>query len=156
MPSCPSTKIQLLFLDFDGVLHPRFIGGELFTARELFEDVLRQVPHVEVVISSSWRERHALEALKVHFSPDLRPRIVGVTPLPGIDRDLVPVDLHDFHRHAECAAWLARWRPSGARWLAVDDESEEFAPGCANLFVVDGDVGLEEESAQELLRRLRS
>lgn len=149
---------MILFLDIDGVLHPKPVLGrsgetDLFCSLHLLEDVLREAPHVQVVISSSWREHHPLDEIREYFSPDLRERIVGATPLPPLAS--MPEHLADFPRQAECAAWLARYRPPGTTWLAIDDMAEDFAPRCAQLLLIDGSVGLTSESATELLRGLR-
>lgn len=52
---------MILFLDFDGVLHPLFTLPELspeesrpFCYLPRFAAVLHDYPHVEVVISSTW------------------------------------------------------------------------------------------------------
>jgi hypothetical protein len=149
----------ILFLDFDGVLHPRPVTGRsgetnLFSSLHLVENVLREVPDVEVVISSSWRERHSLEEMREYFSENLRERVIDLTPLPA-DVACYPT-LSDYARHAECLTWLARRRPAETLWLAIDDAREEFAPGCANLLLIDGTVGLTPDSAAELLERLQA
>ncbi len=149
--------VELSPFDFDGVLHPRpgtggSSGHELFASLEVLEDVLRQVPHEEVVISSSWREHHSFEEMRQYFSKDLRDRIVGVTPLPPLDS--VPEHLTNYPRHAECVAWLGRNRPAAMPWLAIDDTESEFDPVCAQLLLIDGWVGLDHESAAQLLQRL--
>lgn len=152
---------MILFLDFDGALHPRPTIGrsgetDLFRSLHLLEDVLRQVPDVEVVISSSWREQHHLDELREHFGEDLRERIVGTTPLPGEDIDFAPSGLVDYPRHTECVAWLSRWRPAGVPWLTIDDMAEEFAPRCQQLLLIDGDVGLDAGTSAHLLQRLKA
>jgi hypothetical protein len=78
----------ILFLDFDGVLHPRPVAArncEVFCAIHRLEDVLRQVPDVEVVISSSWRHHHPFGEMREYFAEDVRCR-VGVTPTCTISR----------------------------------------------------------------------
>jgi hypothetical protein len=70
-----------LFLDFDGILHPVNCAGDgLFCRLRLLEDWMRQRPRVKVVVRSSWRETHDPARVAAHFSPDLRERVVGVTP----------------------------------------------------------------------------
>jgi hypothetical protein len=150
--------VMILFLDFDGVVHPRPTIGrsgehEPFSALHLLEDVLRQAPHVQVVISSSWREQHPLAEMREFFSEDLRDRVIDITPLPPLTD--VPPHLSDHPRHAECVAWLSRWRPSATAWLALDDMAEEFEPRCTNLLLIDGSKGLTPETAAELLVRLQ-
>ena len=70
---------SLLFLDFDGVLHPA--GGEAqhFVNLPRLERLLREYPMVDVVISSAWQDGLTLEELKGFFSADVAARIIGVT-----------------------------------------------------------------------------
>ena len=55
---------MIVFLDFDGVLHPEFDpddperpkqNSDLFCRLPLIEAVLREFSQVEIVISSAWR-----------------------------------------------------------------------------------------------------
>ena len=78
---------MILFLDFDGVLHPLFTRPELppeesrpFCYLPRFATVLRDYPSVEVVISSTWRITRDLEQLREPFPHVLRPRVIGTTP----------------------------------------------------------------------------
>jgi hypothetical protein len=149
----------VLFTDFDGVVHPRPTAGRdagLFCSIHLLEDVLRHVPNVQVVISSSWREHHPLEEMREYFAEDLRERIVGVTPMLRRELESIPESLLPYPRHAECIAWLHRERAPGTCWLALDDSPEEFVPGCTHLIPVDGSEGLTRFVAGMLLQRLRS
>jgi len=149
----------VLFTDFDGVMHPRPTAGRdagLFVSLHLFEGVLREVPAIEVVISSSWREHHPFDVMREYFAEDLRERIVGVTPLLRRELESVPESLLPYPRHAECIAWLQRERAPGTCWLALDDSPEEFVPGCTHLVPVDGSEGLTRFVAGMLLQRLRS
>lgn len=109
---------MFLFLDFDGVLHPRS-GGELFASLPLLEQVLHDAPDVHVVSSSSWRELYGLQELREFFCEALRARIVGVTPVYG-SAELASRGRAKFRRHAECVAWLAG--SDDRRWLALDDK----------------------------------
>jgi len=74
----------ILFLDFDGVLHPEgedhiLNGGIDFCFLPRLEALLREFPHVKIVISSSWREQLRYETLLKPFSSDIRARILGAT-----------------------------------------------------------------------------
>lgn len=149
----------ILFLDFDGTLH-----SEVATAKDalsqlpLVEEILREFPSVEIVISSAWRldwpeEAEAVSFLRLHFSADIAPRVVGVTPdcsflqRPGHD-DEIPL------REYECLAWLKANRPTGTPWLALDDRFWWFAPDCPNLMTVDCDDGFMPSDAPEFRRHL--
>ena len=66
---------MILFLDFDGVLHPEYsdraVPDEIaFCHLPRFEAVLRDFPNVEIVISSTWRYHLPLDALRERFSAD--------------------------------------------------------------------------------------
>lgn len=79
---------MILFLDFDGVLHPEgeghiLSGGTDFCFLPRLEALLREFLHVKIVISSSWREQLRYETLLKPFSSDLRARILGATPHSG-------------------------------------------------------------------------
>ena len=84
---------MILFLDFDGVLHPEgedhiLNGGADFCFLPRLETLLREFPFVKIVISSSWRE-HLLNKTLLKpfenqaFEPGL---IVDVSPSEGDQR----------------------------------------------------------------------
>ena len=136
---------RLLFLDFDGVLRRR--TSPLYELdRDLvgnLEAVLRALPDVEVVITSSWREAFSLDEIRSRFSPDIGARIVGVTP-SSRSRD-------GFYRHREVSAYLKS--AAATRWVALDDDREHYPPE-APVLLVDPEVGLDAAMAAELARRL--
>lgn len=138
----------VLFLDFDGVLHSEpSLPKEAFTQLPLIEAVLRDFPAVDIVISSTWRldwmgdaDAVAVAQLRRHFSPDIAPRVVGVTPFLGRLQEN-GLDALPYTRELECCAWLRSNRPPHTPWLALDDRDEWFLPGCPNLMKVDGGDG---------------
>ncbi len=114
--------MKILFLDFDGVLHPYAQGMETekFTRLPLLEEMLRADNDVHIVVTSTWREAYSLDALRNRFSPDLRERIIGRTP--SLE------EYHsDFMRAEEIEAWLAGVE-HGDTWAAVDDDPQNFPP----------------------------
>ena len=139
--------MRILFLDLDGVLRRR--TSPLYALdRDLvanLESLLRAFTDVQVVITSSWREAFSLTELRGHFSADIRPRIVGVTPSSH--------DLEGHTRHREVLAWLKRHRGAADSWLAVDDDREHYPPE-APVLLVDPAVGLDGAMAAALARRL--
>lgn len=141
---------MILFLDFDGVLHPFSRPNGPLVHVPYVERVLRDFPDVDIVISSAWREGHSLEQLRSFFSEDIAERIVDATPqLDSLD--------HPFIREAEIHAWLRDAGREREPWVAVDDIAQFFSPGCRNLVLVDTDVGFNDSTEGELRRRfLRS
>jgi hypothetical protein len=146
---------QWAFLDFDGVTHPYFPRAELTDAQNqhfsflpAIEAVFRRHPNTGIVISSSWREKHSLEALQAKFSADVRDRVVGFTPVlesPGQRGE-------DGSRQTEVEAWLAANGQSDAPWVAVDDTPFLFFPGAAVVVIPDFFGDAEAERLDEALR----
>lgn len=127
-----------IFLDFDGAMHPYFPvfdegdpAAHHFCDAPAFEVVLRQCPQAYVVISSTWRRGRTLDQLRSRFSEDIRPCIVGVTPV-----------LPDSHgagvRQREAEAWLEQAGCAGVPWVAVDDVVDGFSPGACVVVTHDG------------------
>eukprot|EP01042_Synura_sphagnicola_P011839 gene11839-15094_t len=52
----------------------------VFSLLPHFEQVMRDYPGVDIVVSSNWREAYSLEELRSVFSEDFRDRLVDVTP----------------------------------------------------------------------------
>ena len=149
---------MILFLDFDGVLHPHGCRPERqFAALPLVEAVVREFPGVEIVISSAWRldyakTQEAVLALRGHFSRDIQHQVVSVTgDALHMDFQGMPSGLDSYIRHAECVAWLQKHRPAFTPWLAVDDRANLFRPLCPNLMLLDGQKGFL-PAHQEVLR----
>ena len=149
------TSAVVVFLDFDGVLHPDPCRREnLFCQLPVVEQVLLEYPKVELVISSSWRNFHPIQELRLHFSSEFQPRVVGVTPtIEQSQARWLPGHAPEYQRGWECTEWMAAMRPGGARWIAVDDCLHWFRPGCADLLVTDRTLGFVAEDAT-LLRHM--
>jgi hypothetical protein len=135
---------KIIFLDFDGVLHSEI--GAHFTKLKLFEEYLRQMPEIEVIISSSWREDMTLFDLKNIFSPDIRDKICGATPvlnegfLPGGRQKEIELYLHTNNLNEQ-----------NAEWIAVDDISEFFNKNCSRLIEINSKYGFTEDDGKILL-----
>ncbi len=137
---------MILFLDFDGVLHPRAPGKELFSNLARLEAVLREFEFVEVVITSTWREDMPFEKLQELFSPDIRPRIIGITPVVEIE---FPAGPHG-SREEEIRLFLEKGDYKERSWLALDDEEKLFQPGCTNLIKCPTMIGFDDEVEKRL------
>ena len=139
----------LLFLDFDGVLHPQHEGMPtpkeyLFCHLSRFEAVMIDFPAVRIVISSTWRTQFPLEKLKGYFSPTIQTRIIGITPY-----------IESGKRIDEILLWL---RENGvaenSQWIALDDAGWEFAGFKDHLVECRWYNGFQEREEIELRRIL--
>lgn len=139
---------MILFLDFDGVLHPY---GDCFRATDLFrnlpalEALLREFPDVRIVISSSWRT-DGLDSLRKNFSEDIAARIVGVTaPTPRSADGYAPAE-----REQEIVAWLEVNGGVEQAWVALDDADWQFPLHMYRLVACNADVGFDDAACGEL------
>jgi len=148
----------VLFLDFDGVLHPESGAEPLFCRLPLLEQWLRARPNIHVVISSSWRFSHRQDALAMHFSKDIRPRILGLTPIRPAELAgeayLQASAAGRIARSLECCVWMAGSPEPRRRWAALDDVPELFEPECPELVLCNADTGLTQGELDELDQRL--
>jgi hypothetical protein len=142
----------ILFLDFDGVLHSDWGRPPvLFSQLPLLEQVLREHSHVNIVLSTSWRETDPLDVLREPFSEDIRARVIGATPvLNPITRARYSHTLSRAERQSECEAWLVEHRTPAHPWIAIDDRHWWFEPDCTRLFITAQKTGLIEAQLPEL------
>lgn len=125
----------ILFLDFDGVLHPYpYKREQAFAAVPLLLAVLEDFPSVDVVVSSSWRLlRYSRAWLQVPEA--LRERITGHTPeIRRREHGMHTVALQPL-RQAEILRYLADSGGSERSWVALDDDERLFSPECPNLIL---------------------
>ncbi|HSF17263.1 MAG TPA: HAD domain-containing protein [Vicinamibacteria bacterium] len=139
---------MIVFLGLDGVLRretaPKYRLEAPLVAQ--FEDLLYELPEVEVVIISTWRDVFGIQELRGLFSSDVRLRIVSRTrTIPG---------LHEYPRQVEAEAWLREHAPD-APWVAVDDRPELWRPG-APVIPCDPAQGLTEGACSKLRAHIRS
>ena len=135
---------MILFLDFDGVLHPQYDGQQVpsdvaFCHLPRFEAVMRCFPNVEIVISSTWREQFELNTLRARFSPDIALRIIGVTPLSA---DMLTANEPKI-RECEIISWLQVNNRQGEEWIAIDDCAWQFNKHKNRLIVCKGYIGMD-------------
>ena len=138
---------RIVFLDFDGVLHPTLIeadieadeivvGTGLFGWLPALVSVLRFHPDVSVVVHSTWRYRYDVDELRAVLGA-LGPRVVGATA-PG-------------PRYEGIQSWL-RNRQCGSYRILDDDASEFPQPPPPELILCDPRTGV---AAPEVLAAIR-
>ena len=153
-PVWQAYPVQVLFIDFDGVLHPEFCNeSQHFMHRDSFEAILRAFPKMDVVISSTWRLKRQLPELKALFSEDVAERVIGLTPLYA-ELENIPDRLVGYEREAECLAWLQRHDRASQSWRALDDRSWSLRPFNRNVFLSDGHARLDADVASRSRDRL--
>ena len=107
---------MLVFLDFDGVLHPYPCSdSEYFCWMDNLESVLHTFSNTEVIISSSWREHYDFSALQQLFPKSIQKQIIGVTPV------ITESSYDEGGRELEIVLWLQQQKREHENWIAIDD-----------------------------------
>lgn len=129
---------HILFLDFDGVLHPNLCEPSAWFSRMSFLEEALVNADVRVVISSSWRFHHSYAALARRFPVNLRLLLDGTTGEAFVGTHA---------RFREITAWLAQYGAgsAGTHWRALDDAAFEFPKECPALIHCDGATGMTAE-----------
>jgi hypothetical protein len=140
----------ILFLDYDGVLHPDPCteGSRLFENAARLADTLERFAGLGIVLSTSWRTKCTESELLDPLPPGLRQLILGCTPRSSDFSP--PLELIPYRRHAECVQWLKDHGMAGSPWWALDDRADWFAPYCENLIACDPRVGFDNRAAARL------
>ena len=134
--------MTILFLDFDGVLHPDPCRdpARLFEQAPRLAEALAPFADCAVVLSTAWRTHYDAAQLTQQLPPALAAKVVGATRNfheIGCAPALVP-----YRRQAECQHWIDTQRP-GADWIALDDRPSGFQPWCERLIATRSDTGLD-------------
>lgn len=152
---------HVLYLDFDGVLHPHDVwmrpligpqlrgpvGHTLFEHAELLEKLLAPYPSLRIVLSTTWAAHLGQAKATLQLRPALRARVIGMTyrRQQGLEPFLKTP------RAQQVLADAARRQPK--RWLAIDDQAEGWPEGAA-VVLTDPVEGLGSMQSQELLKSL--
>lgn len=137
---------MIVFLDFDGVLHPDPCrDDQLFEHSPRVARVLDEFPEASVVLSTSWRTFLGFDQLTHPLDESLRRRVIGVTPRFA---DCKPVpQLVPYRRQAECMQWLINNGMADSPWIALDDRPSWFEPYCEQLVACDALLGFDDAAA---------
>lgn len=122
--------MTVLFLDYDGVLHPNDVymqkgrgielrahGHNLFEHVETLAGVLEPHPYIRIVLSTSWvAALRSFSKTKCYLPEALQQRVTGSTWHSGVDR----YEWDAMARYDQIASYVMRHRLTD--WLAVDDD----------------------------------
>jgi len=124
--------MKILFLDFDGVLHPSSLGSDpLFSKASLLSMALYDVD-LPIVISSSWRFTHSIKELKGKLPSEIAKKIIDVTG---------PAVIGKHPRYNEIINYLANQKDI-TDWRALDDSYWEFPSPCPQLIRCNSNTGI--------------
>jgi hypothetical protein len=138
--------MKLLFLDFDGVLHPASTGIDSLFSKASLLSMAIYGEDLSIVISSSWRFTHSLKELKQKLPSELSNKVIGVTGDPVIGKH---------SRHNEIINYLSAYQHC-ADWRALDDSYWEFPSNCKQLIRCNPNTGIGPKEIKHLSRWLES
>lgn len=112
---------RLLFLDFDGVLHPDAVflssrgvelrAGALFMWAPLLVEALAPHQDVQIVLSTSWARNLGFHRARSVLPAELQSRVIGATWHSAMGKgwpDFIPWDAQT--RYEQIQAYLSRLR----------------------------------------------
>lgn len=124
--------MKVLFLDFDGVLHPSSPGIDpLFSKALLLEQAIKDI-EIPIVISSSWRFTHSLVDLKEKLPKEVARKVVDVTGGAFVGKH---------PRYHEIQSYL-NLNKEYVDWRALDDSYWEFPSNCRQLIRCNPNSGI--------------
>ncbi|WP_321927851.1 HAD domain-containing protein [Paraburkholderia guartelaensis] len=150
---------QVLFLDFDGVLHRlaavrtrRGIAStspsiRLFEFAPILVECLAPYGEVKIVLSTSWVHHLGYQRAKNALPPVLSERVVGATyHSKYFDAEMWPSRA----RGTQILRYVLTHRLTS--WLAIDDEIVGFGDYLSHVVICDENVGLGDLRTQDSLR----
>lgn len=166
---------MIVFLDYDGVLHPDaaylvkgrpklLAAGTLFMWAPILEDALSPYPDAQIVLSTSWvRVLKSFSRARDYLPATLRTRVIGATWHSAMARHhegshrLEVNWFSELSRYAQIARYVSRAGLRAEHWLAIDDDVEEWpSESRDHLIETEGMLGLASATVQsELAMRLR-
>lgn len=159
----PPTQPKILFLDFDGVLHPDAVfmtqkgpilraQGTLFMWAGLLADVLYDFPQVRVVLSTSWVRHLGFSRARSYLPDPIKERVIGATWHSEMGKGWVDQNWWDTASRYEQICRYAN-RAHLPSWVSIDDDSEGWPTDALGYLVCcDGQLGLAQAGRIDDLR----
>lgn len=150
---------MILFLDFDGVLHPDAAylvhgkpalkaDGELFMWAPILIDVLATRPDIRLVLSTSWVRELGFKRARARLPEALAQRVIGATWHSAMLLQADPAYSAQYStwwdrvtRYQQIARYVERAQLMN--WIAIDDDGEGWAGSARHrLVLTNSDTGL--------------
>jgi hypothetical protein len=153
---------QVVFLDFDGVLHPDAVylsrqgptlrsEGELFMWAPVLVEILEPFTQVSLVLSTSWVRNLGFKRALSFLPARLRERVIGATWHSSMAKDWADESKWDGRtRYDQISRYAARAQL--ADWVSLDDDPEGWGTTAQHRLVVcNPDSGLGDPYTQQSL-----
>ncbi|WDH24421.1 HAD domain-containing protein [Pseudomonas chlororaphis] len=169
--NCPTSSRltpndRVLFLDFDGVLHPDNVyrtrsglelraPGQLMMHAGILIEILKEFPQVKISLSTSWVRILGYRRARAALPPELQVLTVSSTWHSRMPK--APFEGYDMYSRYQQIR-TAVTRAGLTNWIALDDDPFESWPDHdRRLIRTDPDLGLSSlPTQQELQLKLRA
>ncbi len=154
---------MILFLDFDGVLHPDAAylqkgrpvlhgEGTLFMWAPPLIEALAPHSHVKIVLSTSWVRVRGFSRARSALPEALAKRVIGATWHSSMLRSDELGNPLPVTRYQQIARYISRAQVT--QWTAIDDDGEGWVESHRDrLILTDPNKGIADPAALEQLRR---
>lgn len=161
---------MILFLDYDGVLHPNNVflygrqpklhgDGHLFMWAPLLVEILEPYESLRIVLSTSWVRALGFGRARDYLPAKLSGRVIGGTWHRAMGRHegsshRLNGNWYDAAtRYEQIARYISRAEGRAENWLAIDDDTLGWSEEARNnLIETDGRLGLSRKETQSELQ----
>ena len=132
----------LVFLDFDGVLHPLPCNEHEKFRPEAIASVNRIVDELEaqIVLSTAWRMDYSIDKFNAWF----KNRVIGSTPIHELDQQKKNPRFHEILNYLEEREW------SHIPWVAIDDKRQHF-PDESPVYITNPNTGITDTDTNSII-----
>ncbi|MGE6528585.1 HAD domain-containing protein [Stutzerimonas stutzeri] len=159
---------MLLFLDFDGVLHPDAVfrrsdgrielraDGELFMWAPILVEALSGLASVRIVLSTSWVRHLGFQRARKALPAELQMLVIGATWHSAMRRtDQGTIAWDEQTRYQQIATYLTQLSSAPTDWLAIDDDNRGWPDvKREHLLLTDSAHGLSSLNVTDLCAKL--
>lgn len=153
---------RVLFLDFDGVMHPDAVylsrqgpvlrsQGELFMWAPALVEILEHFPDVSIVLSTSWVRHLGFKRASAFLPIALGARVIGATWHSSMAKDWPDEDKWDGRtRYDQISRYAAKRQLT--HWVSLDDDVQGWGTGTEHrLIACNPDLGVSDLQTRQYL-----
>ena len=141
-------NIKILFLDFDGVLHPLNSEKENLFCKVHYLEKALEGASCKIVITSNWRLTYSTQKMR-----KLLPRKIGKLVIGATDA----INEINHKRYVEIENYLSTHINSNSiDWRAIDDSHQDFPTDCKNLICCNPILGMGSEEQIQIAKWLKN